>query len=387
MKPLRFFFFSCLCIMASACTSNFDKVADVIGTDVIRQADLYLDCKPVTVTDFVAERSAGGIHDFYSEGDYWWPDPENPDGPYIRRDGETNPDNFVEHRHAMVRLSMAVGSMTSAYLLTGDRKYADAVERHIRAWFIDENTMMNPSLLYAQAIKGRYTGRGIGIIDTVHLIEVAQSVIRLSEEGALSDECVSGARKWFAEYLNWMTTHKYGVDEMNAKNNHSTCWSMQASAFARLTGNEEVLNLCRKKFKEDYVIGQMATDGSFPQELARTKPYGYSLFNLDAIVVLCQILSEDGENLWDFTTEDGKSMRKALDFMLPYVNDKSSWTFGEDVMFWDEWPVSQPAYLFGWNQFGDESYFQAWKEHDHFPTNEEVLRNLPIRNPLIWLDK
>ncbi len=95
-----------------------NPITEVIGPDVIRQADCYLSFQPVTVTDFVAERSLGGIHDFYSEGDYWWPDPQNPDGPYIQRDGESNPDNFTAHRKAMVDMSMAVGSMTSAYLLT-----------------------------------------------------------------------------------------------------------------------------------------------------------------------------------------------------------------------------------------------------------------------------
>lgn len=360
-------------------------ITEVIGPDVIRQADCYLSFQPVTVTDFVAERSLGGIHDFYSEGDYWWPDPQNPDGPYIQRDGESNPDNFTAHRKAMVDMSMAVGSMTSAYLLTKDKKYAQAVERHIRAWFINPKTMMNPSLLYAQAIKGKVTGRGIGIIDTLHLLEVVQSLIRLEEEGAISKECVQGARRWFASYLEWMTTHEYGLSEMNAKNNHSTCWAVQAAIFAKFTGNEPVMELCRNRFKENYVQQQMATDGSFPQELSRTKPYGYSLFNLDAIVVLCHILSQDGEDLWSYETPDGKSIQKALEFMLPYVQDKNVWPYTKDVMYWDEWPVAQPAFFLGWKHFKEDRYYQVWKKYDHFPTNTEVLRNLPLRNPIIWM--
>ena len=343
----------------------------------MKRARAVLAAKPVTVTDFVAGRSAGGIHDFYSEGDYWWPDPENPDGPYIRRDGESNPDNFSAHRKAMIDFSMTVGTLTSAYLLTEKEKYAAAVEKHVRAWFIDEDTRMNPSLLYAQAIKGRVTGRGIGIIDTIHLIEVAQSLIRLRDAGALSGECIRGAEKWFSEYLTWMTTHQYGIDEMNAKNNHGTCWALQAAAFARFTGNRDILRLCRQRFTDVFIPAQMAEDGSFPQELSRTKPYGYSLFNLDAMAVLCQILSEEGEDLWGY-------MHKALDFMLPYVQDKSLWPYGEDVMYWDEWPVAHPAFLFGWARFGDRAYYDVWKEHEHFPDNGEVLRNLPVRNPLIW---
>src|SRR5688500_18805674 len=127
-----------------------------------------------SVTAVRAERSAGGVHDFYSEGDYWWPDPANPDGPYVQRDGETNPDNFVAHRDAMRRLSVIVPALVAAHRLTGEARYASAAAAHLRAWFVDTATMMSPHLLYGQAIKGRVTGRGIGIIDTIHLVEVAQ---------------------------------------------------------------------------------------------------------------------------------------------------------------------------------------------------------------------
>ncbi len=75
-------------------------------------------------------------------------------------------------------------------------------------------------------------------------------------------------------------THKYSNDEMNARNNHATCWVMQVAAFARLTGDQEILDFCRKRYREVLLPNQMATDGSFPEELKRTKPYGYSLFNL-----------------------------------------------------------------------------------------------------------
>lgn len=363
--------------MTTGCKSPERAVTSALKEGILEQAAKWLDREPVTVTGFVAERSAGGIHDFYSEGDYWWPDPENPDGPYIRRDGESNPDNFSEHRKAMIDFSMAVGSLASAYLLTGRQEYADAVGKHVRAWFIDEQTRMNPSLLYAQAIKGRVTGRGIGIIDTIHLIEVAQALIRL--EDVLGSDCVEGARQWFAQYLQWMTTHPYGIDEMNARNNHGTCWALQAAAFARFTGDREVTELCKQRFKEVFIPTQMAEDGSFPQELARTKPYGYSLFNLDAMATLCHILSEDGEDLWE-------SLRKAVDYMLPYVQDKGGWPFAKDVMYWDEWPVAQPAFLFAWLRYGDDGYLQAWEKFEHFPTNAEVLRNLPVRNPLLWLE-
>ena len=362
-----------------------DPVATPLKAAILEQAEKDLKAEPVTVTAYRAERSEGTIHDFFSEGDYWWPDPKNPGGAYIRRDGETNPDNFVAHRHCMIRFSQIVGNLTSAYLLTGDPRYADGVRDHIKAWFIDGQTRMNPHLLYAQAIHGVTPGRGIGIIDTVHLIEVAQSLIRLREAGALPADTLEGARKWFAEYLHWMTTHKNGKDEMNATNNHGTCWAEQAAIFAKFTGNREVMDFCSERFKTVFLVQQMADDGSFPRELQRTKPYGYSLFNLDAMAGLAQILSTPENDLWSYTTPEGHNMRKGLDFLLPYVQDKSTWPYAPDVMYWEEWPVAQPAFLFGWAQFGDEAYYQAWQSRNHFPTNEEVIRNLPIRNPVIWL--
>src|SRR5689334_18355797 len=160
---------------------------------VLRAANRYLAAEPVTVTAANSPRSAGGKHDFFSDGDYWWPDPANPDGPYIQRDGMSNPDNFVEHRRAMIRLSLIVPALAAAYKLTHDRKYSDAAARHLRAWFIDDATKMSPHLLYAQAIKGRFTGRGTGIIDTLHLVEVARATWQLD----LKPADLAGVKQWF----------------------------------------------------------------------------------------------------------------------------------------------------------------------------------------------
>ena len=207
---------------------------------VIRLADEYAREKPITVTAESSSRSAGGIHDFYSEGDYWWPDPSNPEDPYIQRDGLTNPDNFTAHREAMIRFSQISGALASAYLVTKDEKYVTALTPHLQAWFIDEATKMNPNLLYAQAIKGKVTGRGIGIIDTIQLMEVAKAIEAVENSGVISDLEIKQMKDWFSEYLNWITTHPYGIDERDHGNNHSVCWAMQAAVFAQLIGNQEV---------------------------------------------------------------------------------------------------------------------------------------------------
>ena len=202
------------------------QARDEGGTErnrVIEAADRYLTRPPQTITAFRASRSAGGPHDFFSEGDYWWPDPKNPGGSYIRRDGESNPDNFVDHRRALVRLSLEVPALTAAWKLTSDDRYAVHAKRHLRAWFVDPATRMTPSLEYAQAIHGIVTGRGTGIIDTIHLVEVARAIEALQRGGALSGAELHPIQAWFTDYTRWMTTHPYGIAERDTKNNHATC--------------------------------------------------------------------------------------------------------------------------------------------------------------------
>ena len=352
---------------------------------ILRAAGRYLREQPVTITAFRSPRSAGAVNEYFSEGDYWWPDPKNPEGPYIQRDGHTNPDNFVAHRHALIRLSLHVPALTAAWMVTRDTRYARHATRHIRAWFLDRSTSMKPHLLFAQAITGRVTGRGIGIIDTLHLVEVARAIPRLERSGALSKGEFDGVKGWFARYVEWMTTHEYGIAERDAKNNHGTCWVVQAAEFARLTGRGDLTAFCRGRVKDVLIPQQMAADGSFPLEVARTKPYGYSLFNLDAMAAASQILSTAGDNLWTFQLPDGRGMRKALAFMAPYIADKTKWPHKPDVMYHDGWPVRHVSLLFGGLGLEHPDYIALWRQLEPDPTVDEIIRNYPIRQPVLWV--
>jgi hypothetical protein len=360
------------------------KIIATLQKTIADQAQWALRELPQTITSVSCERSVGGKHDYYSEGDYWWPDPANPDGPYVQRDGESNPNNFNAHRELLIRFSRIMGALGSAYVQRRDDRYVIAALRHAKAWFIDADTKMNPSLLYAQAIKGRVTGRGIGIIDTIHLMEVVQTLIVMDRDGAIDAGAMSKIKEWFTLYLVWLTTHEYGREEMNAKNNHGTCWVMQVACFARFVGNYALMDQCREHFKYVLLPRQMEQSGSFPLELARTKPYGYSIFNLDAMAMICQILSTPAHNLWEYH-HDGRTVRKGIEFLYPYVHAKESWPYPRDIMYWNEWPVAQPFLLFGSLAYCESRWFDTWKELDHDPQNKEVLRNLPVRNPLIWI--
>lgn len=351
----------------------------------LKKADAFLTENPITITSFVSNNSAGGIHDFFSESDYWWPDPDDSSKPYIRKDGFTNPNNFIQHRHAMIRFSIHVSTLTSAYLITSNKKYAQKSIEHLKAWFINPSTKMNPHLQYAQAIKGITVGRGIGIIDAIHLVEVAQSVYILKKYNMIKNEDFVQIKNWFEEFLKWMTTSKNGIEEREAQNNHGTCWVMQVAAYSKLVKDEALINYCIERFKKFLLPNQMEKDGSFPLELKRTKPYSYSLFNLDAMVTICQIL-RDKENLFYFTTSDGKNIKQAIDFMFPFIEDKSKWKYPADVMYYEYFPNRQPSLLFAALAFKEKKYFELWKKLNPDPTNKEVIRNFPIRNPILWIN-
>jgi hypothetical protein len=363
----------------------YDIVARADRTRIMTAAKRYLSEQPITVTASHSPRSKGGPHDYFSEGDYWWPDEKNPNGPYIRRDGFTNPANFDDHRKAMVRLSLIVPALAAAWELTGDKKYADHASRHLRAWFVDPATKMNANLEYAQAIFNLNNGRGIGIIDTLHLVEPARAATVLANANVL--EGAAAIKSWFTEYLNWMRTSKNGHEERDAKNNHGSCWVMQAAEFARFTGNAVVMTWCRERFCTTLVPDQVAPDGSLPLELARTKPYSYSLFDLDVMGTICQTLSTTSDNLWTFTTPDGRSMRKLVAFMAPFIKDKSTWPYKHDVEHWDDFPNRQPSLLFAGIAYTQPDYIALWKTLNPDPAIPEVIRNFPVRQPLLWLPK
>jgi len=353
---------------------------------VVQVAEAALATAPRAITSARNPRSAGGPQDFSSEGDYWWPDPKNPQGPYLRRDGLTNPGNFTGHRTLLFGLARDVGALAAAYDLTGDERFAVAAVKHLRVWFVDPATRMNPNLLYAQSIQGVATGRGIGIIDTLHLAEVALGIEALRGSRALAPADDAALTQWFRDYLHWMRTHPYGIDERNQTNNHGTCWVLQAACFARLTRDTAVLAECRERFK-DVLLAQMDPDGSFPRELARTKPYGYAIFNLDVMTATAVVLSTPQEDLMTYFRPDGRGLITAVGWLAPYLADKSSWAKPPDVMYWDDWPIRQPSLLFGALSTGQLDWLNLWKQLPPDSTVEEIRRNFPIRFPTLWVGK
>jgi hypothetical protein len=296
----------------------------------------------------------------------------------------SNPDNFVAHRHALIRFAVQVPELVAAWKITGDRRYADHAAAHLRAWFADPATRLNPNLEHAQAIFGRTEGRGIGIIDTLHLVEVARAIEVLEAGGALSAAERGAIKAWFRDYLDWLVHSRNGQQERDASNNHGSCWLLQVAAFARLTGDQAMLAYARERYKTVLLPTQLAADGSLPLELKRTKPYGYALFDLEALAALCEILSTSGDDLWTWTTPDGRGIARAMAWMVPYIRDKSRWPLPPDVMYAQEWPMRQASLLFAGRALQRPDYLDLWRSLPADSSVDEVVRNFFIRQPVLW---
>ncbi|HZM02914.1 MAG TPA: alginate lyase family protein [Candidatus Saccharimonadales bacterium] len=365
------------------------KVARLDHDRILKLADQALLLEPPAITDHIATNSAGGLHDFYSQADYAWPNRTNQTGlPYIGRDGESNPDTFTDHRMAMRQMKDAVAALAAAYALTGEDKYVAKAARLLRVFFLDRATRMNPNLQYAQAVLGAATGNAYGVIDTLHLAELPVALRFLEHSSAFPPGVDKGLKQWFTDYSEWITTSPNGIKEMNNANNHSIACYVQLASFAKFTGDEKLIEACRERFKKVLFPRQMTNDGSFPRELARTKPYGYSIFQADNLAILCVLLSTPGDDLWKFTLPDGRTPRNAVDFIYPYLADKNQWLADghrKDVMHWEDWPVRQPCLLFASVEFGDQKYFNLWKKLTADPTDLEIRRNMAVTQPLLWI--
>jgi hypothetical protein len=291
-----------------------------------RAADAELKKGPYSVVDKPFSPPSGDKHDYMSQAPYFWADPNKPDGlPYIRRDGERNPEaKKYRNRPDLGNLMDAVDTLALAYYFTDDETYAKKAAELLRAWFLDPATRMNPNLKFGQFIPGENTGRGRGLIETAGLTRLIDDIGLLENSQSLTADDRRGLREWFDQFLTWMLESEIGRDEAAAKNNHGTYYDLQVVSFAFFLGKDDIA----KRVLNDVGpkrVAQIATDGRQPLELARTKAWGYSLMNLNGLMSLARMGEHVGIDLWSYETPDGRSIKKAIDYMLPYAAGEKQW--------------------------------------------------------------
>lgn len=297
------------------------------------EADAWkaLGAGPFSVTSKGVAPPSGDKHDYMSQAPYFWPNPKTPDGlPYVRRDGERNPEiEKVTDHHNLDRMVDSVETLALAYYFRGDEACAIRAAQLLRAWFLDPATRMNPNLQYAQYVPGVNTGRGIGLIETRGLTRVADAVGLLAGSKAWTESDRRGIEDWYSKFLQWMLDSKNGKEESAAENNHGTWFDVQAASFALFIGRNELAKSILETAKQKRIARQVEPDGREPLELERTKAWSYSLFNLDALMTLAELGEHVGVDLWHYQTADGRSLRRALEYLYPFAAGEKKWDYQE----------------------------------------------------------
>lgn len=299
-------------------------------TQIIQKADLLLNVNPFSVVHKTGIPPSKNKHDYMSIGPYWWPNPKTADGlPYIRKDGEINPEtrnNFTDYTEKN-KFIAAVKTLTKAYKISNNNKYAIKNLALINAWFLNDETKMNPNVNFGQYVPGKSEGRCFGIIEFGGLTSVLQFLELAKANNLLDKNTEKGMHNWFTDYSNWLKNSKLGKEEATRKNNHATHYDVQLLSILRyLNKIEEVKNYLSTTTKAR-IFSQIEPDGSQPLELARTKSFSYSVMNLHAFLELAALGQQVDINLWNETSKDGRSIKKGYEFMLPYITNKKEWPF------------------------------------------------------------
>jgi len=309
------------------------RAGDPAQTELIakleRDAQKALSSGPFSVVTKEITPPSGDKHDYMSQAPYFWPNPATKDGlPYIRRDGERNPEiDKINNHRVLDQMESAVETLALAYYATRKEEYAAKAATLLRAFFLDEQTRMNPNLQFAQAIPGVNTGRGIGLIETRGLVRVVDAIGLLSLSKSWTDSDQKRSEDWFAEFLQWMLESKNGRDEAAAKNNHGTFYDVQVVSFALFLNRRDFAKSILEEARSKRIAVQIEPDGRQPLELARTKAWSYSVGNLDGLMLLARLGENVRVDLWNYQTRDGRSIRKALEFLVPFSRSESKWPY------------------------------------------------------------
>lgn len=309
---------------------NGDKQSVENYNKLLAKADNLLKVDGFSVTNKTGVPPSKDKHDYMSIGPYWWPNAKTENGlPYIRKDGEINPDtrnnftDFVEKKNFI----SAVKTLKDAFFYSDDKKYANKNLELINTWFLDESTKMNPNVNFGQYVPGKSEGRCFGIIEFDDLIEVVEFLELAKDKTILDKQTEKGMFSWFTAYSDWLQNSKLGIEESTRKNNHATHYDVQLLSILVYLNKTEEVKKHLSTITKARVFSQIKPDGRQPLELKRTKSFSYSVMNLHGFLELARLGQKVGVNLWGMESEDGRSIKKGYEYMLPYLTKQKEWQY------------------------------------------------------------
>ena len=308
---------------------NLPPEAKGIAKKIVKEADKRVGKPIITITENENLQASKDPHDYFSIGRYFWPDPSKTDGlPWINRDGETNPDSVkASDERKLGEMIHAVEYLSLAYSLTGDEKYGVEAARILRGFFLDAETKMNPHLDYGQSVPGKATGRGWGLIDTRGFMILPDVLNLLEKCPAWTAKDREGMRAWWTAFGNWMQTSKIGLQEKSAPNNHGAAYDVQLSAVLVMAEREEDAKKVLGESLPARLDAHITPEGKQPRELARTKSWSYSCFNLKNISKGSVMARSLGIDLWNHEGEGGRgSLKKAMLYLVPFLKNPEGWS-------------------------------------------------------------
>lgn len=296
-------------------------------TALRERADAALERGPYSVVTHGELAASGDPHDYACFATYWWPNPDTKDGlPYVRRDGITNTQLLAQgDSHILSQMSRDVSQLALAGYLLREPRYSQHAARLLRTWFLEKETRMNPNLRHAQLIRGRNTGRYIGLINSKDFVPCLEAAELLQIDTDWSNDDHQGLQQWFRAYLTWFQEDEFGIQEHSTRNNHATFYDVQAARFALFVGDRATARRVIEEAKSLRIDSQIEPDGSQPLEIDRTRSLNYSKMNLRGFCLLARMGEHVGVDLWNYRSEDGRSIRAAADFLLPYLHAPSTW--------------------------------------------------------------
>jgi hypothetical protein len=295
-----------------------------------RRAGEFLSMQPLSVMAKQRTPPSGNKHDYMSQAPYFWYDSSKPNGlPYKSLDGQRNPEIYkITDRLFIGQLETASRSLALAWYVSGEEQYAAKAAELLKRWFFEDSSRMNPHLEYGQAVPGLNDGRGIGIIETIALMGIADAAGLLEGASSWTAADAAALRRWYAQYLQWMLTSKKGQEEHHTKNNHGVWYLAQAADYALFTGDREKAKALVEEGKAR-IESQIEPDGKMPLELARTNAMHYSTYNLQAFFDLARIGTLVGVDLWQYHSPSGAGLQAALDWLRPYAMGEKKWEYQE----------------------------------------------------------